>query len=484
MLKTTTAIAVNRFGLGARPGDAGRIGADPAGWLAGQIDPADAGRAAGSGDRPASAATLERIGELRLARQAAQARRTDQPVDVDRDAIREFGQFIGRSYQTQAARIYSDGIRSETPFHERLVQFWENHFAVSADKQPVGAIVADYRDEAIRPHVAGSFRELLTAVVRHPAMLLYLDNQTSIGPNSTLGRLANRNANRRAGLNENLAREILELHTLGVDGGYTQDDVVEFARSLTGWSIGGLSPDQANPQRIGAIARRLGAVAAAADPGEFAFREAMHEPGAKIILGKRFGEDGVAEAESILGFLAAQPQTAKFLATKLARHFVGDTPPPALVERLARTYLDNDTALAPVYRELISARESWAEPLAKFKTPQEFLISAYRALDGDANDARLVAIATQLGQRPATPGSPAGWPDAAEHWASGEALMKRFEWATAAGAGVGDRIDAVARLDEVLGETASDSTRNAIRRAESGAQAIALVFAAPEFQRR
>ena len=493
MLTLTTAIAANRFGIGARPGDAGRIGDDPAGWLESQIGPAAAQPSAGT--RPDSAEVLTEVRDLRLVRQAAQqaaqaaqTRQGDQTrpgnqqqPGVDPAAIREFAQTIGEHYQAQAGALYATAIASDAPFRERLALFWANHFAVSAEKQPIGAIAGLYIDEAIRPNLVGNFRDLLRAAIQHPAMLLYLDNQTSIGPGSLLGSRANQ-GNRRAGLNENLAREILELHTLGVDGGYTQDDVIEFSKALTGWSVGGQA--DGNAARLGAMAGRLGIAADTGEPGEFTFRGGVHEPGSKTILSRRFGEDGVEEAEAVLDFLAARPETARFLATKLARHFVADTPPEALVTILAETYLDNDGELAPVYRALIRADESWREPLAKYKTPQDYLISAFRALGQAPPPNQAVALATQLGQRPMTPGSPAGWPDIAEHWTSGDALLKRIEWSTTVGSTVGDRIDAVARLDEVLGEVAGTATRKGIRRAESGAQAIALLFSAPEFQRR
>lgn len=478
MLKQDTAIAINCFGLGARPGDSTQVGNDHHGWLETQLDAGPI--VAASDGRPESAAVLEEVNNLRLARQAIQSAVRDRPLEVDQDSIREYARFISQSYQRQAATGYAAAISTDAPFRERLVQFWENHFAVSADKQPVGAIAGHYRDEAIRPNVTGNFADLLTAAVRHPAMLIYLDNGQSIGPNSLLGRAANRNRNRRTGLNENLAREILELHTLGVDGGYSQDDVIEFSRSLTGWSVGGAG----GIERMGAMLRRLTGSNDAGAPGEFTFRSGVHEPGSKTILGKRFSEGGADEAESVLSFLAAQPQTARFLATKLARHFVADEPPPALVERLADSYLNSNGELAPVYIELIRARESWADTLSKYKTPQDYLVSTFRALGTTQNGRNLVGIATQLGQRPLTPGSPAGWPDFADHWNGGDALLKRIEWASQIGANIGDRIDAVERLDEVLGETASDATRQGIARAESGAQAIALLFAAPEFQRR
>jgi uncharacterized protein (DUF1800 family) len=478
MLKQRTAVASNRFGLGARPGDAGRIGNEPEAWLEHQLVPSTSEPS--NSEKPRSAAVLAEVNELRLTRQAIRSAASNEPIEVDQDAIREFGQFIAKSYQAQAAAAYARAIASEQPFRERLVQFWQNHFAVSADKQPVGAIAGLYGDEAIRPHVTGNFRELLTAAVKHPAMLLYLDNGQSIGPNSLLGGRASRNRNRRIGLNENLAREILELHTLGVDGGYTQDDVIAFAKVLTGWSVGMTG----TADRLGAMARRVTGNDDAGAPGEFTFRAGIHEPGAKTILGRRFGEGGVDEAESVLAFLSAQPQTARFLATKLARHFVADTPPPALIDRLAKVYLDTGGELKPVYAKLVRAQESWADPLAKYKTPQDYLISTYRALGLEPQGNQLVGLATQLGQRPFTPGSPAGWPDIADYWNGGDALLKRIDWATQVGARIGDRIDAAARLDDVLGETASEATHFGVRRAESAAQAVTLLFTAPEFQRR
>jgi uncharacterized protein (DUF1800 family) len=475
MLTLKTAIATNRFGLGARPTDAARIGPDPEAWLLEQLG---ARPQIGGDSRPGSARMLEQITELRLARQALQAQRNNAAIAVDEDSIREYARFIAQQYQVQAGTGLTAAIGAEQPFRERLVRFWENHFAVSADKQPIGAIVGLYRDEAIRPHVSGNFRDLLQAVVSHPAMLLYLDNPASIGPNSLLGRRA---AQRRgAGLNENLAREILELHTLGVDGGYRQDDVIELARALTGWSVVGAG----GTERLGAMARRLTGSDEGGTPGEFAFRSIVHEPGTKTILGRRFAEDGVDETRAILGFLAGRPETARFIATKLARHFVADEPPAELIDRLAATYLEHDGELEPVYRELVLAPAAWREPRAKYKTPQEFLISVYRGLGTVPQGNAAVAVATQLGQRPQTPGSPAGWPDLAAHWNSGDALLKRIEWTTVLGASIGDRIDAVARLNAVLGEAASATTRQGLSRAESGAQAVALLFGAPEFQWR
>ncbi len=353
---------------------------------------------------------------------------------IDEQAIREFGAFIREHYVEQTAERHRLAIAADRPFVERLVHFWGNHFAVSADKQPLAALAGLYEQEAIRPHVAGNFYDLLLAAVRHPAMILYLDNQASMGPSSTAATFVRRNRGRELGLNENLAREILELHTLGVDGGYTQADVTEFAKVLTGWSIGGALGEGGR-----AMARFGGD---AGSPGEFHFRALMHEPGDKTVLGKRYRERGADEGEDVLRTVALHPSTARHLATKLARHFVADDPPAKLVEHLADVYLRNDGELANVYRALIEAEESWREPLAKFKTPHDFVISAYRSLDFVPDDLRpITAFLTQAGQRPYAPGSPAGWPDTAASWNGGDALLKRIEFAAAAGRRIGDRID-------------------------------------------
>jgi uncharacterized protein (DUF1800 family) len=281
-------------------------------------------------------------------------------------------------------------------------------------------------------------------------------------------RAVRQNRNREIGLNENLAREILELHTLGVDGGYDQTDVTELARVLTGWSVGG----EDGPLRGG-------------DPGEFHFRALVHEPGDKTILGTRYRESGIEEGEQVLAMLATHPSTARYLATKLARHFVADEPPAALVERLSATYLESGGELVPVYRTLLAAKESWREPLAKYKTPHDFVISAYRALDQvPANLKQITAILTQLGQPPLRPGSPAGWPDTAAHWDGGDALLKRIEWASAVGRATGDLVDPESLAERILGPVLDEHSLASIRRAESASQGLALLLAAPEFQRR
>jgi uncharacterized protein (DUF1800 family) len=499
MLSEKAAIAANRFGLGARSGDTEQIGADHVGWLEDQLD--QVARAESRPARPpASATVLQEVRDLQLTRALAQRARAQGAANgnnsdrrpppgspppaqpqIDAQAIRDFGQFIRDNYLEQVADRHTRAIATEQPFVERLVHFWSNHFAVSSDKQPVGAIVGLYEQEAIRPHVVGNFLDMLMAVERHPAMLLYLDQAISMGPSSAAASLA-RNRGRELGLNENLAREILELHTLGVDGGYDQHDVTEFAKVLTGWSIGGDLGQGAGPgpRMVRALGQNDGG-----DPGEFHFRPFMHEPGDKIVLGKKYPERGVDEGEEVLKMLALHESTARFIATKLTRHFVADDPPASLVDELAATYLESDGELAPVYRALIRSKAGWREPHAKFKTPQDFVISTYRAVGAPAdNMQRVTGVLEQLGQRPFTPGSPAGWPDVAAHWDSGDALLKRIEWAAAVGRAVGERLEPVALGRNVLGETLGEHSALGIERAESRSQALALLISSPEFQRR
>jgi uncharacterized protein (DUF1800 family) len=486
MLSKEAAIAANRFGLGARPRDGRAIGGDPKGWLERQLELPAGPPPIGT---PESARVLAELRELRVARQiAAQARanltRPPEPATpnpppsagIDRQAIREFGEFVRERYLAQTGERYRRAIETDRPFVERLVHFWSNHFAISADKQPVAPLAGLYEQEAIRPHVTANFYDLLLAAERHPAMILYLDNQASMGPASPAATFVRRNRGRELGLNENLAREILELHTLGVDGGYTQADVTEFAKVLTGWSVGGqLAEGRAALARFGGDGGK---------PGEFHFRALMHEPGDKTILAVRYRERGAEEAEDVLRTLALHPKTARHLATKLARHFVADDPPAKLVERLADVYLQSEGELTSVYRALLDANESWRAPLAKFKTPHDFAISAYRLLDFVPDNLQPVtAFLTQAGQRPYTPGSPAGWPDTAASWNGGDALLKRIEFAAAAGRRIGNSIDPTVRAGEVLGALGEHTTMS-IRGAESGAQAFALLLASPEFQRR
>ena len=463
---TSSAIAANRFGLGAQPGELGRIGADARGWLHAQLRGAPPVLEAPE-LRP-SAQTLAQALELRRDIEAQKKAARLEPAVADARAMK-LGQFLRPVYASEATARLQQAVSTERPWVERLTQFWANHFAVSVDKQLLAGLAGGFEREAIRPHVLGRFHDLLVAVETHPAMLLYLDNHLSIGPHSLAAeRLERRQVERKVGINENLAREILELHTLGVGGGYTQGDVTSFAEVLTGWSIGG--------QR----GRLTGG-----EPGRFVFRAELHEPGAKVLLNTRYPDGGLDQGLAVLGDLARHASTAHFVATKLTRHFIADDPPPAAVARVAGAFLASEGDLPSVYRALTEAREAWAEPLTKYKTPNDFIVSAYRGLSLPVEPGTgALAPLEVLGQRTWQPGSPAGWPDRSPDWDGASALMKRIEWADAVGERFGSRRDAQELVPQLLGANLSDATRTAVARAASSAQALTLLLAAPEFMRR
>ncbi len=457
-------IANNRFGLGATPGDLTRVAKRPAAWLLDQLQgphrsPPEIARLADS------ASVLVEVQGLR--RSQREMRRSGKEIDP----VEKYGRIVRGHYLEQSAARYRAAISTETPFFERLVHFWSNHFAISADKQPLPAIAGLFENEAIRPHVTGKFADLLLAVEQHPAMILYLDNQRSIGPNSKLAQRANRRQKRQEfGLNENLAREILELHTLGVDGGYSQEDVTTFAKVITGWSIGG--------------ANERGRFADG-EPGKFEFRETIHEPGGQTLLGKKYAPAGIKQGEAVLRDLAVHPSTARFLATKLARHFVADEPPEALVRRLTDALLDNDGDLSAVYEALISAEQSWVATSSKYKSPHDFVISTLRAFNHVPDRPQFIVGALDLmGQTPYRPGSPEGWPDTALQWGGADALYKRIEWANTVARRVGSRVNPVELGQAILGPAFGTETRKAVSRAESLSQGMTLLLASPNFQRR
>jgi uncharacterized protein (DUF1800 family) len=461
-------IAANRFGLGARPGEIELIGSDARGWLKQQV--------AGTRPTPAETQGLPQSAEVfEMYAQGRQekrgARKQAREADAAKKVLEGIRKKLAPAYLDQVAARYRFAMRTDEPLREHLVHFWTNHFAVSADKPQLIALAATLENEAVRPHVAGRFADLLLAVESHPAMILYLDNQASIGPNSKLAQRAERRARaagRKLDINENLAREILELHTLGVNGGYTQSDVTTFAQALTGWSIG----TDKGPLPQGT-------------PGKFEFRQVMHEPGPKTILGKRYGEDGIEQPRAVLHDLARHPATAKHIATKLARHFVADEPPAPVVERIAKAFMDSDGDLPTVHRALLESPEAWLPATVKFKTPHEFVISTFRMFDFvPAHPQQIAAPFQLLGQRPYAPGSPAGWPDTADQWDGPDALLKRIEWASAVGERTGSRFQPVTLGVQSLGAALSDRTRTAITRAASAAQGITLLLASPEFQRR
>jgi uncharacterized protein (DUF1800 family) len=341
-------------------------------------------------------------------------------------------------------------------FAERLAWFWSNHFCISADKGPLRPVVGAYEREAIRPHVAGRFADMLQAVESHPGMLIYLDNARSIGPDSIAGR------NRGKGLNENLAREILELHTLGVRTVYTQTDVTRFAAVITGWTV--VPPRE--PQG-----------------GAFTFNPRMHEPGAQTVLGKTYPDGELEQGKAVLSTLARHPATARHVAAKLVRHFVSDEPVPPLADKLAKRFTATDGDLKEVAIALISAPEAWDTAHRKLKRPGEWIVAALRAVDvAPPEIGPLMQAQNLLGEPLWRPAAPKGFADEEATWIDG--LAQRLDVSNELARRFAGRVDPAAAVETGLGSLASDETRTAIRRAESRPQALTLLFMAPEFQRR
>ena len=470
MVSKESVIAVNRFGLGAQPGELTRADRDPRRWLMQQVQgrPKNPQELRNLPDSATALVDLQRSFEQK--RELKKQFDGDAGVDADKfqKQQKEFQQGLRDVYTRQATARIQVAANTDTPFYERLTHFWTNHFATSADKQITRTLAATLENEAIRPNVNGNFVDMLLAVEQHPAMIGYLDNQMSVGPNSQAARWAKRRRRKELGINENLAREILELHTLGVNGGYTQKDVTTFAYAITGWTVAGLR----GPFHDG-------------EPGHFIFREQMHEPGSRNILGKRYSDDGFGQGISVLEDLASHPSTARHISTKLARHFIADDPPKSVVDRLAAVFEDGDGHLPAVYEALVVSPEAWDPPQSKLKTPQDFVVSTFRALDftPDKMEHALGPLRI-LGQLPYMPGSPAGWPDTAGDWGGSDALMKRIEWAVAVGDRVGNRVNPIAVADRSIASLLTDHSKTAISRASSPAQGLALFFVSPEFQRR
>jgi uncharacterized protein (DUF1800 family) len=453
---TAPAIALNRFGLGARPDEPPPQ--EPQRWLLAQLERYDA--------MPPPWQRAARTPAL-VDTWLVQQRAVRQAPEGQRSGIREAYLREGReAYVAAVGARTASALQSPTPFAERLVHFWANHFAVSVDKLLVIGLAGAFEADAIRPHIMGRFEDLLLAAVSHPAMLLYLDQAQSIGPQSPVGLRGGDRQQRPRGLNENLAREILELHTLGVRSGYTQADVTEFARALTGWTLpsGDLAGRFAVPYR---------------------FVPAMHEPGSRTVLGRSYAENGEQQARAIIRDLVAAPATARHIAHKLARHFVADDPPAALVQRLAERFERSGGDLASVYRELVESPEAWATTSAKFKSPWEWAISSLRALGKqELPPQQALSLMNQLGQPVWRPGSPAGYDDAAAAWAAPDALLRRVEVAQRLATQAGSAVDARNLAPRILPGALGQETAGAVARAESAGTALALLLVSPEFLRR
>ena len=469
------ALALHRFGFGPRAGSIEAIANDPRGALLAELERPNAGQIANP-DLPSSAAANREVFEYnaeraakgkreRLRREAAaqvamQSSGGDAAMDAKPDAPPaasaqpETVPLPRQLFRNEAKARFDAAINAEIGLVERLVWFWSNHFCVNANAT---VMAGGYEREAIRSHVLGDFGDMLLAVESHPAMLLYLNNEQSIGPGSVAG------INRDKGLNENLAREVLELHTLGVRTVYSQADVTSFAKVLTGWTI---LPTVSNPDH----------------GGEFTFLLRAHEPGPQMVIGNSYAEGGVEQGRAVLSDLARHSATARHIATKLARHFIADDPPTSLVDRLTQRFLDTDGDLKEVVTALIAAPESWAPEQAKIKRPNEWIAAALRATGEPGDIPRILEAGNLLGEPLWRPPAPKGFSDDSAAWLDG--LGQRLEIANAFAhrEGLGHEPQEV--MDTAIGPLASAETQRTIARAESRPQALTMLLMTPEFLRR
>ena len=450
------ALALHRFGFGPRAGSIEEIAADPRGALIAEFDRPVAGQIANP-DLPTSGAANRAVFEYNAERNANQKRTRRDTAQATMEAAPNQPEAMPlprQLFRNEARARIDAALNAEIGLVERLVWFWSNHFCVNQEKT---VMAGAYEREAIRPHVLGRFVDMLLAAEGHPAMLLYLDNAQSIGPNSIAG------VNRDRGLNENLAREILELHTLGVRTIYTQDDVTNFAKVLTGWTI---LPTATNPDH----------------GGEFVYIKRAHEPGLQTVIGKDYEDAGTEQGRAVLADLARHPATAKHIATKLACHFIADDPPSALVERLTRRFLDTDGDLKEVTKVLVAAPEAWTLEQAKIKRPGEWIVATLRATSETGDIGRILQAQNLLGEPLWRPPAPKGFSDENAAWLDG--LAQRLDIANTFARREGLALEPAAVMEVALGPLASAETRRAVAGAESRPQAMTVLLMAPEFQRR
>jgi uncharacterized protein (DUF1800 family) len=447
-------VAAGRFGYGAGPSKPVPSG-DVRAWVRSQLyrpnlPPAFLGL-------PVASSLVVDLERLRRARQQQAKMIGPETPDAKKgmeDAARKAAHDL---LLREIGARYEAAIASDTPFVERLVHFWGNHFTVSGIRPEVYPLVGAFEREAIRPHLFGKFDTMVQAVVMHPAMGLYLDNAVSVGPDSKVGQRGKR------GLNENLGRELLELHTLGVDGGYSETDVRSLARILTGWGIARFEDPEA---------------------GHFRFNESLHEPGPQTLLGRRYDQDGMAQGVAAIGDIARHPSTARHIARKLAVHFVADTPPQSAIDRLTTAFRESGGDLRHVSETLASLPEAWSAWREKVKTPWDLIVSASIATGVTLPPDQVAGFLDRLGQPVFKAPQPSGWPDNAASWIGPEAVLRRVEWCGAFADRVDRTLDPETLATGALGASLEPTTREVIGRAESRPQAVALLLASPEFQRR
>ncbi|WNC67968.1 DUF1800 domain-containing protein [Thalassotalea nanhaiensis] len=452
--KVAATIATNRFGLGAKPGEIIQAEKDPKKWLSKQLTPVTFNQ-----ELPSSNELLQKLSEYQAIRKQNKNNKVSEEEDKKANKTRQ--RFIQSSYRKVATDSFVQSINSDNSVAWRLLDFFSNHFSVTANGAVMTAIAATLEREAIADNLFNRFEDMLLAVSKHPAMLIYLNNERSFGPNSKLATKSNK-MKRGVGLNENLAREILELHTLGVNGGYKQEDVIELAKGITGWSVANVSRDDA----VG-----------------FKYRDWGKEPGARVLLGKKYKQKGIKQGEAMLKDLANHPNTAKYVCSKLVKHFISDKPNPQLVETLVKRWQKTGGNIKEVMLALIYSEQAWSAEQVKFKTPREFLQSSFRALNvKTVNFQQLFFTLNTFGQQPFQAGSPAGYSDEQQDWNGGNALMSKIDWTTLLANKVKANAETV--MNNTLALSSSSNTYKAVVRAESRKQALVMLLMSPEFLRR
>jgi uncharacterized protein (DUF1800 family) len=427
--------------------------------------------------------TPESIGDaLRAVRMAGQG--DEQQRRDARRRVVEMG--ASEVHNTLSVRATTD-----RPFVERLVAFWSNHLCVSTGaKVLVAPLAGSYERDVIRPHVLGRFEDMVLASAKHPAMLFYLDNFQSVGPSSRGAQAGQRGNGQRRGLNENYARELLELHTLGVNGGYTQQDVQELAKILTGWTVNGIGGQAARAMRSAQPRRRARGSAAPARPQPdgrigFAFEELLHEPGSKTVLKTRYNEAGVEEGERVIRALCRHPSTAQFVATKLVTHFVSDEPPAAAVERVARAFRTSDGDLKVVARALVDDADAWRDDTLKFRTPQDWFVAVLRGFGAPEASPNAPVVLRQLRQPFWSPAAPKGFGDTIQEWADPDSLLNRGELARTISKQPGVRGLDPRSLADLVDVPAGNPLHALLADTSiSGPERVALAIAGPAFQWR
>jgi uncharacterized protein (DUF1800 family) len=446
------AIAVHRFGLGGRPGEIEAVGPDPKAWLAAQIGTPAEQPVAPDGSSFSDSGTL-----VRQEQQIIAQRRAIKAGDPDAQKKLAGGRL--KIFTDEMAGRFKLGFTTKRPFAEHLVWFWTNHFTVSTTAGRTLNFCGAFEREAIRPYIADTFENMLLAVASHPAMLVYLNNNASIGPDSPAGQLTGR------GRNENLGRELMELYSLGVDGGYAQADVIALANILTGW---GLDPN--------------------AKSG-FGFFANRHEPGAQTLRGRSYSPDLKGGIQAVRD-LAHDPHTAHHIATKFATYFIADEPSPQSVARLETLFNKTGGDLKALAIAAVEDDAAWEPRPSKMRSPVEYVTAGYRLLDLPGTDAdgqltrAAMMSARAMGEFPMTASSPKGWPLTSDAWSGPDAVLNRIEWAKQVGGKMPPDFNAAKVADEGMGPLIAPATKTAMARAETPGDALALLMSSPEFQRR